>query len=82
MVGGDGQVTGHLHFVAPAGCNPVEPGDGGLAAVPESIDGSLELAHVLPVVVGPLGVDAGVLLYVASGAEGFLAGSGEHENPH
>src|SRR5581483_6966076 len=82
VIGGDGQVTSQVEFVASADDHAVQPRNRRLADIPQRVDTRLEPANPLPVVARAPGVLIGVLAHVAAGAEGVLAGAGEHYHRH
>ena len=77
----DRQVAGELRFVAAADRHAVQTGDDRLAGVQDALDVGAEERHVLPVVARGGDVVLGVLLDVAAGAEGLVAGAGEDDHP-
>ena len=76
----DRQVAGELGFVAAADRHAVQARDDGLAGVQDALDVGAEERHVLPVVARRGDVVLGVLLDVAAGAEGLVAGAGEDDD--
>jgi hypothetical protein len=79
---GDREVAGHADLLAARDPHAVDPADGRLLAVEDSVDHGVEEIHVLAVLVRPPGVVLGVLLGVAAGAEGAVAGTREDDRHH
>ncbi len=77
----DREVAGELRLVAAADRHAIEARDDRLAGVQDALDVGAEERHVLPVVARRGDVVLGVLLDVATGAEGLVAGAGEDDHP-
>ena len=75
----DREVAGHPDLLATADAHPVDAADHRLVAGEDPGDHVVEQAHVLPVLLRMPGVVLGVLLGVAAGAEGLVAGAGEDD---
>ena len=74
----DREVAGHADFLAAADAHAVDAADHRLVAAEDRRDHVVEQAHVLAVFLRIAGVVLGVFLGVAAGAEGLVAGAGEH----
>ena len=73
-----GEVAGHADLLPAADAHAVDAADHRLVAGEDRRHHVVEQAHVLPVLLRVPGVVLGVLLGVAAGAEGLVAGAGEH----
>jgi len=74
---GDREIARHADLLAARHAHAVDAADDRLVAAQDRAHHVVEQAHVLPVLLGAPGVVGGVLLGVAAGAEGALAGAGE-----
>ena len=82
QVAGDGDVGGHADLLAAGHPHAVDSADRRLLAAQNPVDHGVEQIHVDPVLVRPFAVVLGILLDVAAGAEGLVAGGGEHRRHH
>ena len=78
----DGEVAGHADFLAAADAHAVDAADHRLVAADDGGDHVVEQPHVAAVFLRIAGIIFGVFLGVAAGAEGLVAGAGEHHRDH
>ena len=78
----DREVAGHADFLAAADAHAVDAADHRLVAADDGGDHVVEQPHIAAVFLRIAGVIFGVFLGVAAGAEGLVAGAGEHHRDH
>ena len=79
IVGGHRQIAAQVELVAAADDDPVEPRHRRFAQVAQALVDFDELAHPLPVVARPF-EELLLVVQVGAGAEGAIAGAGQHQH--